>query len=178
MLPLGISVASSTRIGNCLGAQCPNRARFASRAALILALAFASFNSCLLIAVRSHWGYLWTNDPTVVTIVQDILPLAAVFQFSDALGAVGGGILRGCGHQKTGAMINIFGYYVLGLPVGVLLAFKAGFGLMGLWLGLTCGIFIVSCVLMMIIFRMDWILEADRALDLLDEKDDFVQDAV
>ena len=167
MLPLGISVASSTRIGNCLGAGAPRVAKIASRAALVLALCFASLNSSILILVRSHWGKLWSSDPTVIQIVSDILPLAALFQLSDGLGAVGGGVLRGCGHQKLGAYINLCGYYILALPLGSLLGFKFHWGLQGLWTGLTVGIVMCSFVLLVLILRMDWKREEERAKALV-----------
>jgi MATE family multidrug resistance protein len=167
MLPLGISVASSTRIGNCLGGQMPFRAKMASRAALLVAFVIAGLNCGLLFGIRHSWGWLWTTDAEVVQIVSTILPLAALFQFSDGLGAVGGGVLRGAGLQKTGAFINLAGYYLLGLPLGGILAFKYTWGLPGLWIGLTTGLITVSFILLWIIYRMDWEGEANRAMALL-----------
>lgn len=167
MLPLGISVASSTRIGNCLGGQMLFRAKMASRAALLVAFVIAGLNCSLLFGARHSWGWLWTTDKEVIEIVSAILPLAALFQFSDGLGAVGGGVLRGAGLQKTGAFINLAGYYLLGLPLGGMLAFKYAWGLPGLWIGLTTGLITVSFVLLWIIYRMDWEGEARRAMLVL-----------
>ena len=47
------------------------------------------------------------------------------------------GILRGTGRQKLGAMLNFFCYYVIGLPLGIPLAFRAGLGTLGIWTGLA-----------------------------------------
>ncbi|KAJ3029011.1 hypothetical protein HDV00_009817, partial [Rhizophlyctis rosea] len=144
MLPLGISTASSTRIGNALGASLPRLSRSISIVALGLGLLVATFNSSSLIAVRNHWGRLWTDDPEVISLIAQTLPLCAIFQLSDAIGGVGGGILRGCGRQEIGAYINLAGYYLLGIPVGLWACFKKfggpGLGIVGLWIGLTVGL--------------------------------------
>ncbi|KAI8850279.1 hypothetical protein BC829DRAFT_389689 [Chytridium lagenaria] len=89
MIPLGFGIAATTRIGNSLGAGCPNRARTSAYAAIAVGLMLAFFNSTLL------------------------------FILSDAVGAVSGGILRGIGRQDLGAYLNIFAYYFMGLPVGL-----------------------------------------------------------
>ena len=162
-LPLGISVAASTRIGNCLGSKLPKLAMISARVAMLLALVIATFNSLTLIIIKENWGFFWTDDKKVVEIVSQILPLAALFQFSDGICAIGGGILRGCGKQKIGAIINLCGYYILALPLGGFLAFQIALGLTGLWLGLTSGLFAVSIVFMLIIYRIQWEREAEKA---------------
>ena len=53
------------------------------------------------------------------------------------LQGVTAGILRGSGRQKLGALFNFFCYYVIGLPVGIFLAFSSGFGTLGIWIGLA-----------------------------------------
>ncbi|KAJ3206299.1 hypothetical protein HDU67_008278 [Dinochytrium kinnereticum] len=118
MIPLGFAIAATTRIGNALGAECPNRAKMSAFGALGIGQCLAMVNSIILLAVKDQWGLLWTEDMAVVKIVAEVLPLAAVFQLSDATGAISGGILRGIGRQDIGAYLNIFAYYVIGLPIG------------------------------------------------------------
>jgi MATE family multidrug resistance protein len=163
MLPLGLSIASSTRVGNCLGANETSKAKNASSVAVRLGLAVGLFNFVVLICIKDYWGWVWTKDAKVVSIVSEILPLAAVFQFSDSFGAVGGGILRGSGRQRSGALINLAGYYILGLPIGVVLAFSFNHGLKGLWEGLTVSLFIVSIILYILLYFTDWEVEAVKA---------------
>jgi MATE family multidrug resistance protein len=107
MIPLGISVATTTRIGNLLGANLPNTAKMVAYSALLFSLITATINSGFLISVRTFWGYLFTADEKVVQLVADILPLAALYQISDNTGAIGGAAIRGCGLQKLGAYINL-----------------------------------------------------------------------
>ena len=63
------------------------------------------------------------------------MPLVASFQVADGLAGSCGGVLRGLGRQHLGAAFNLLAYYVLALPLGITLAFRAGYGLQGLWIG-------------------------------------------
>ncbi|KAJ3100707.1 hypothetical protein HDU97_001994 [Phlyctochytrium planicorne] len=170
MGPLGFAIAATTRIGNALGADCPNRARCTAFGSLGVGQLLACVNSIVLLIVKDKWGFLWTEDAEVVRVVAQVLPLAAIFQLSDATGAISGGVLRGIGRQDIGAYLNIFGYYVVGLPFGFYACFYLNLGLFGLWLGLTIGLIFVSIVQVIIIFRTDWREEAKRAHDLIAAK--------
>lgn len=81
------------------------------------------------------YGYLFTEDAAVVALVARVMPLVASFQVADGLAGSCGGVLRGMGRQHLGAVFNIVAYYVLALPLGIWLAFRAGKGLEGLWIG-------------------------------------------
>jgi multidrug resistance protein, MATE family len=99
------------------------------------------------------YGYLFTDDIAVVKLVSKVMPLVASFQVADGLAGSCGGVLRGqgisrelscssltqvlclSGRQHLGALFNIIAYYVLALPLGITLAFKARLGLQGLWIG-------------------------------------------
>jgi MATE family multidrug resistance protein len=71
-----------------------------------------------------------------------------VFQVFDGLQVVAGGILRGLGETRVAMLVNILGYWLLGLPVSYLLGFRAGMGPVGLWWGLVLGLAVVATVLL------------------------------
>jgi hypothetical protein len=81
------------------------------------------------------YGYLFSNDESVVHLVSQVMPLVASFQVADGLAGSCGGVLRGQGRQHLGAAFNLVAYYVLALPLGIALAFHWGYGLPGLWIG-------------------------------------------
>ena len=61
----------------------------------------------MFITWRHSWGHLFNDDPAVVKLVASILPLVALFQVVDGIGAVTGGVLRAQGKQFTGALLNL-----------------------------------------------------------------------
>ena len=77
----------------------------------------------------------------------------ALFQIFDGTQAVGCGILRGIADTRAAAIINFIGYWILALPLGLLLAFPAKLGPPGLWWGLTAGLFVVAVLLCLRILR-------------------------
>lgn len=98
----------------------------------------------------------------VVSMVSSILPLCALFQVFDGTAAVAGGILRAQGKQLTGAVLNSSAYYVIGIPLGMLLAFKSGMGLLGVWVGLTVSLVYCAVLGTWLALRTDWDHQAEK----------------
>ncbi len=57
------------------------------------------------------------------------------------------GALRGWGETRRPLVINLFGHWLIGLPIGVFLAFRLGWKATGLWLGLVAGLVAVAALL-------------------------------
>ena len=85
---------------------------------------------------------------SVVALAAALIPLAGIFQVFDGLQAVAGGILRGLGETRVAMLVNLLGYWALGLPVSYALGFVAGLGPVGLWWGLVLGLGVVATVLL------------------------------
>ncbi len=84
----------------------------------------------------------------MLAVAAILIPLAGVFQVFDGLQVVAGGILRGLGETRVAMLVNILGYWLLGLPVSYLLGFRLGMGPVGLWWGLVLGLAVVATVLL------------------------------
>jgi MATE family multidrug resistance protein len=80
--------------------------------------------------------------------------VAAVFQLFDGLQGVTTGALRGLGDTRTAMLWNLVGHWVVGLPLGYLLCFRWGLGVVGLWWGLSVGLMICGVALLFV-----WISE-------------------
>ncbi|CAA7268525.1 unnamed protein product [Cyclocybe aegerita] len=160
--PFALGVATSVRIGNLLGEQKARRAGVAANTSLVMAFGIAFFTSTLFLVFRDKWAYLFNDDPAVVTLVADIMPLLALFQVFDGTSAVTGGILRARGKQFFGALLNLSAYYTFGIPLGIYLAFTHKMGLHGLWIGLTVSLVYCSAVGTWVSVRTDWNKEVDK----------------
>lgn len=153
MLPLGVSLAAVTRVGNLVGER-----RFvdAQRAAwMSLALGVGAMALCAIAFLlgREALPRAYGAQGTVVALCASVLPIAAAFQLFDGCQVVGAGILRGMGRTRPAAIFNFVGYYALGLPLGWWLAFERGYGLAGLWWGIAVGLASVALPLVVWVAR-------------------------
>ncbi|PBK72495.1 MATE efflux family protein [Armillaria solidipes] len=169
--PFALSVAASVRIGNLLGERKARRAGIASNTSLVMSLIMSSLFCMMFLVFRNSWGYLFNDDPAVITLTAAILPVVAVFQVFDGGAAVSGGVLRARGKQVTGALLNLSAYYIIGIPLGILLAFKAGMGLHGLWYGLTVSLIYCAVFGTLLCVRTDWDHEVAKVMARLKEED-------
>ena len=83
----------------------------------------------------------------VIALGVSFLGIAAIFQIVDGAHVVGAGILRGLHDTRVPMIINIVGFWLLGIPTSVYLGFRTSAGPRGLWWGLVFGLAIVSLVL-------------------------------
>jgi MATE family multidrug resistance protein len=142
---LGISGATAVRVGHAVGSGTSVRRRgFVGIAAGALfmctgALAFAIVPTLL---VR-----IFTDEHDVVALGAHLLGIAALFQLFDGVQTVAGGALRGAGDVRFPFVANVMAHWGLGLPLGLLFAFPLGFGVRGMWWGLTTGLVAVAIAL-------------------------------
>jgi multidrug resistance protein, MATE family len=148
MVPLGIGLASVTRVGNLIGERRPHAAQTASWAALALGSGAMTLAALAFIAFRTELPRAYTAAGEVIAICAATLPVAAAFQLFDGVQVVSSGILRAMGATRPIAVANLVGYYVIGLPIGGWLAFRLGQGVPGLWWGLAAGLAVVASSLL------------------------------
>ncbi|XP_035198699.1 multidrug and toxin extrusion protein 2-like [Oxyura jamaicensis] len=163
MVPLGFSVAASVRVGNALGSGDVMQAKTSCITALLCTEVFAVVVATLLGTLKDVVGYIFTNDKEIVTLVSKVMIIFAPFHLFDAAAATCGGVLRGTGKQKLGAIANAVGYYAIGLPIGISLMFAAKMGVLGLWVGMIVCISLQSLSFSVFVMRMDWKKAAEEA---------------
>lgn len=153
MVPLGVAIGTAARVGNLIGAGHSRAAQRSAWVALGLGALFMSFFAMLFVVFRRTLPALYTSDATTIALAAGALPIAAAFQLFDGTQVVGGAILRGMGKTRPAALFNLLGYYAIALPLGAWLAFRAGWGLRGLWCGLAAGLMVVATALVIWIWR-------------------------
>jgi len=171
MVPLGIGQATTVRVARAYGARNPDAIRRAGWTGLCLASAFMAVMSLAMITAPHLLisAFLDTADPgnaPVVELAGSFLMFAALFQIADGAQAVGAGMLRGLHDASTPMLFALIGYWGIGLPLGVALAFRTRLGGVGLWIGLATGLAIVAALMI----RRWWHREAYGLLAPLDQR--------
>uniref|UniRef100_A0A0E0EWV0 Protein DETOXIFICATION n=1 Tax=Oryza meridionalis TaxID=40149 RepID=A0A0E0EWV0_9ORYZ len=154
-----------TRVSNEIGAGQPQAAKRATRVVMYMALSEGLVISFTMFLLRNVWGYMYSNEQEVVTYIARMLPILGISFFIDGLHSSLSGMLTGCGKQKIGAAVNLGAFYLVGIPMAVLLAFYLHLNGMGLWLGIVCGSIIKLLVLIIVACCIDWEKEAILAKD-------------
>lgn len=153
MVVLGLSTAGSIRVGNAVGEQNVKRIRQAGFTTILIAICFMALSGVTFVVFRNFLPMLYINDETVISIASSLLIIAALFQLSDGVQAVGIGILRGLTDVKIPTAITFFAYWVVGLPTGYILGFNFGYDVQGVWIGLLAGL-TTSAVLLTFRFNL------------------------
>ena len=148
MVPLGISSAAAVRVGQALGREDRPGAAAAGWTALALGAGSMTVAAAIFVSIP-HWIVrAFTSDAGLLAAGVSLLYIAAVFQLFDGVQVVAIGALRGAGDTRTPMIWNFVGYWLLGLPVGYYLCFVTGYGVVGLWVGLSVGLIIVGTILL------------------------------
>uniref|UniRef100_A0A8C5MLS5 Multidrug and toxin extrusion protein n=1 Tax=Leptobrachium leishanense TaxID=445787 RepID=A0A8C5MLS5_9ANUR len=163
MIPTGVGIAASVRVGQALGAGFIEQAKKSALVSLMITECFAVCCCILLISLKGIIAYIFTSDRDIVDLVRYVLPVYAATHLFDGCVATCGGILRGMGRQKIGAIFQFVGYYIIGLPVGVALMYAAKIGIIGFWIGmLLCG-FLQVFAFLPFIYKIDWKKASEKA---------------
>lgn len=147
MLPLGVSFAAVTRVGNLIGGRDLPGAQRAAWVALGLGSGLMALCAIGLVLARRPLSQLFTDDPAVVVLCAAVLPITAAFQVADGAQVVGSGVLRGMGRTIPAALIMLIGFYGVALPLAWWLGLRNGAGLVGIWWGLALGLTVVALLL-------------------------------
>ncbi|XP_026986971.1 multidrug and toxin extrusion protein 2-like isoform X15 [Sagmatias obliquidens] len=156
MIPMGLSIAVCFRVGTALGAADTVQAKRSAVSGTLCTVGTSLVVGTLLSLLRSKLGHIFTNDEEVVALVSKVLPLYVVFHLFEAVCCLYGGVLRGTGRQAFGAVVNAVTYYVIGLPLGVVLTFVVGLGITGLWLGMLACVCLAAAAFVTYTACMDW----------------------
>ena len=148
MVPLGVSAATAVLVGQAIGASDEPRARRAATSGLACGTAFMCLSALVFRLFPEPLARVYTTDATVIALTTALIPIAGVFQVFDGIQAVAAGVLRGIGDTHAPAIINVVGFWLIGLPVSWALAFRFGGGAIGLWWGIVVGLGTVAVILL------------------------------
>ncbi|WP_445491131.1 MATE family efflux transporter [Niallia sp. 03133] len=140
MMPLSISAALTILVGFEVGGNRYKDAKIYSWLGVGLAVAFAMISGIILLTFRTDIASIYTNDKEVLQVTAHFLIYAIFFQISDAVQAPIQGALRGYKDVNITFIMSFISYWIIGLPLGYVLAEYSSFGPFGYWIGLIAGL--------------------------------------
>jgi multidrug resistance protein, MATE family len=149
MVPLGLASAGAIRVGHAVGRRDSRAAARSGWVALMLGTGFMATAALAFTFAPGPLIGMFTSDAAVMALGRRLLLVAAMFQMFDGLQGVSTGVLRGLGDTRTPMLSNLAGHWLLGLPLGYLLCFRCGWGVVGLWTGLSVGLIAIGCFLVL-----------------------------
>ncbi len=166
MVPLGLNQAATVRVGLAYGARNREGVSRAGWASFAIGVSFMALTGLAMI-LAPHLlirAFIDVADPAnahVIGLAVSFLALAALFQVFDGAQAVAAGMLRGLHDTRVPMVYAAIGYWGVGLPLGVLLAFRFGLAGVGIWTGLALGLAVVSVLLLARWLRRDRLMPAE-----------------
>jgi MATE family multidrug resistance protein len=152
MVPFGISLAATVRVGHAVGR---NDAKAVKRAGWVATLLGTVLASILTLAVtagrfaigRAFFGEASGDAAAAIELTATLLLVGATFFVTDAVQTVVAGSLRGMNDTRIPLMLAAIGYWMIGFPCAYGLAFQGQLGAVGVWIGLSCGTAIYAALL-------------------------------
>ena len=147
MVPLGLSMAITVRIGNAVGRADMAGVRGAAKAGFILVMVTQISGATLMLLFADQIAHLYTSDQAVILMVTELLVLAAIFQIPDGIQVATAGALRGLKDTQVPMFYILIAYWGIGIPSGYYLGRHLGYGAAGVWWGLIIGLSVAALLL-------------------------------
>jgi MATE family multidrug resistance protein len=153
MIPLGIGMAATVRVGQAFGRNEASGVRRAGLVATSLGVCLLAALTLAIIVGRYALARLFFGDGAAsapaVDMTATLLLVGATFFIADGIQTIMGGVLRGLNDTRMTLVFAITGYWLIGFPTSWLLAFTLNLGAVGVWIGLSVGTFVYAGLLIL-----------------------------
>ncbi|XP_074324605.1 protein DETOXIFICATION 51-like [Apium graveolens] len=163
VFPSSLSFAVSTRVGNELGANHPDRARVSALVSILLGGLMGLCAMCFAIAVKDVWAHMFTSDANILKLTSTVLPILGLCELGNCPQTIGCGVVRGTARPSTAANVNLGAFYLVGMPVAIGLGFWLELGFSGLWLGMLAAQFCCAGLMLCAVVSTKWDEQARKA---------------
>ncbi len=147
MVPMSISGAATVKVGHSYGASNYDDLISNIYSAIMLVFCYSIISSLVFMFLSFELMSLMSSDQNVIKLGSLVLFIVGIFQFSDGLQVIFGGILRGMKRVKVCSYLILAGFWFFGIPLGYYLTFNLGYNLKGLWIGLAIALSFVAIFL-------------------------------
>ncbi len=148
MVPLGVAQAATVLVGQAVGRGDAPGARRAAGGALVVGVGFMGLTAVVFLLAPAPLAGIYSADASVVALTATLIPIAGVFQVFDGMQVVALGVLRSVADTRLPMVLNLVGFWGIGLPVSAALGFRTALGPRGIWIGLALGIALVALLLL------------------------------
>ncbi|MBK1880954.1 MATE family efflux transporter [Luteolibacter pohnpeiensis] len=145
MIPLGLSMALTVRIGEANGAGLDHQLRPIAISGWLLATIIALMTAATFLLFGKNLTSLFISNKEVISLAASLLIIVGIFQLVDSLQVVSGAMLRGLHDAHVPALMGFISYWLVGLPLAIALGFHFHLGTRGVWWGLAGGLS-VACL--------------------------------
>ncbi len=165
MFPLGLAQAGTVRTGLAAGRGDWPTIRRVAITVLVMGMGLALTSAAIFMIAREGLASLFVDNnnpqtPAVIAVAGPLLIVAGLFQVADSAQAIGAGLARGLKDSTVPMIFAMISYWLIGFPTAYLLAFKFGYGGIGVWFGFVVGL---SCAAISLNARFYWLLRRHLA---------------
>jgi multidrug resistance protein, MATE family len=153
-LAVGVGSAGSVRVGWAVGARDTRQARRSGLAAFATGAGGMCAGALVFLLFPGPLARLMTDRPEAIAAAAPLLMIAALFQVSDGIQGVGAGVLRGAADTRFTFVANLVGHWCIGFPIAWGLGIFFGWGITGLWWGLSLGLTAVAAAVLVRFLRI------------------------
>ncbi|XP_073260134.1 protein DETOXIFICATION 24-like isoform X3 [Populus alba] len=166
-LSLSSGVMICVRVSNELGKGNAKAARFSIKVALVTSVIIGIIFWILCLVFSDEIAHLFTSNEEIAESVSRLHVLLAFSVLLNSIYPVLSGVAIGAGVQGSVAFLNLGSYYVIGVPIGLVLGYVAHLQIKGLWIGLLTGVVVLTLLLSYLTWRIDWVEQVHKAEERL-----------
>ncbi|KAI3719462.1 hypothetical protein L6452_20361 [Arctium lappa] len=156
MFFIGVNAAISVRVSNELGYGHPRAAKYAIMVTVTESLVMGIVSMCIVMITKNHFAAIFTNSEEMQTAVSHLAYLLGITLVLNSVQPEISGVAVGGGWQGLVAYINLFCYYIVGLPLGYFLGYRTHLGVEGIWIGMICWTTLQTLMLVVIVWKTNW----------------------
>jgi MATE family multidrug resistance protein len=134
-------------------------------------MGFMAIAAIAFLTIPRALALIFVRDPATVATAASLIFIGGLFQIFDGMQAVATGVLRGTGDTRVPMLLHLAGFWGIGIPLSLGLAFRLGFGPQGVWWGYVGAL---AAVAAMQLLRVRWRLGQDIQRLQIDESNEFV----
>jgi multidrug resistance protein, MATE family len=151
MVPFGIGMAATVRVGHAVGRRDAPAIRRAGFIATCLGIGFMSVMTLVVILERFAIAQIFLGEATdaAAELTATLLLVGATFFIADGIQTIAAGSLRGMNDTRVPLVFATISYWLIGFPFACGLGFWTPLGAVGVWIGLSCGTFVYAALLLL-----------------------------